>query len=201
MNNQQQFNQQSVQQPTTPSAQPPKSPKSKKPIFLIVVIFILIIGIGILAWQLFVGSGQETFASEEYGFEIQYPKSWTIEEETKETKYRLDIYHPKNLAEADTYGNIAIEVFVRSDNKEFFEKQIDLLKNKIEVGIFEEISANGINGYKRTELYQEGEGEAMVITELFPDKGFRILVWSIDSANKKYKKKTEEILSTFKFLD
>lgn len=151
----------------------------------------------------------ETYRNEEYGFEIKYPKNWTTKEETKKNidsikeKYRLDIFHPENITEADIYGNVAIEFFVNEDNNSFFEKQLDLMRRDTTLTI-EEITIDGIKGFKGTAYQEADKAQSMYISQIFADKEnrgvFRILIWTIDLSNKTYQKQANLILSSFKFL-
>ncbi|MDP2938524.1 MAG: hypothetical protein Q8O13_00345 [Candidatus Omnitrophota bacterium] len=179
-----------------------KTQKPKKKFLIPLVIGILIIGGGIFAWQFFSPSGQVVFQNKEYGFELQYPKNWTIKEEKTETKYRLDVVHPSDQTKADTWGDVAVEFFIGSDNNERFSKMLDTLKLSLTSGFVEDIETSSIAGFKGEEVLMDSENARGVeITYLFPSKGCRVLGWSADSGGGKYENKVKEILSTFKFLD
>lgn len=114
----------------------------------IIIILIVVLGGGFLVYQHGFKPGEESgisgepsqgisskdetanwkiYKNEVFGFEIKYLKNWTIKEETKQNvgsikeKYRLDIFYPENITEADIYGNVTVEYFVHEDNKKFFD--------------------------------------------------------------------------------
>jgi len=152
----------------------------------------------------------KTYRNEEHGFEVKYPENWTIKEETKQNvgsikeNYRLDIFHPENITEADVWGNIAVGFYVLEDNKKFFDQQLDLMKRQLDLTT-EEITINGVKGFKGTAYQKADKAESMYVSQLFWDKEnqgvFRISVWTIDSDKKTYQEQANLILSTFKFLE
>jgi hypothetical protein len=166
---------------------------------IIIIIGILIIGGGIFGWQFLSSSKQAVFQSTNYGFEIKYPKNWTIKEQTSVDKYRLDIYYPESIDEAKTYGNVVVEFFIREDNGERFKTFFNQLK--LTPAMIEDIVVGNIKGFRGVEEMEISGGKSVATTYLFSDKGCRLLSWSIDSGGEKYKDKVEKILSTFKFLN
>jgi len=190
----------------TEPAQPIESIETQKPkkkflVPILIIIGVLIIGGGIFAWQFFGVSGPTVFQSTDYGFEVQYPKNWTIKEEKTEAKYRLDIFYPSDQKKADTWGDVAVEIFIGSNTIKQFGKLLDTLKLSLTSGTVEDIEINGIAGFKGEEILVDSENARGVeITYLFPDKGCRVLGWSADSGGEKYENKVRKILSTFKFL-
>ena len=148
------------------------------------------------------------YRNEEYRFEIKYPQEWTIKEQNTESPelkfYRLDIFYPENITEANLYGDIAITFFEWEDNDKFFEQQLDARKRDLTLPI-EEVTRNNVKGFGGVSYEQMHEAKSMHVSEIFQrEKGQGILqiwAWTVDLNEEVYQEQTKAILSSFRFLD
>jgi hypothetical protein len=153
----------------------------------------------------------KTYKSEEYGFEIKYPQNWTFKEEKNEYSsgsykkyYRLDIFYPKDIAEAKTYGNVAVVFFGDGDMNEYFEKQLSIMRRDL-TRTLENVTIDNMNGVKGITYTESGEAKSMFIDEMLLNSqkqiAYKVWAWAIDLGNNKYQEQTKLIISTLKFLD
>lgn len=148
------------------------------------------------------------YRNEEYKFEIEYPKEWTIKEEIKEDagikEYRLDIFYPENIREANIYENVAIKIFECENNDEFFEQELDSMKKDFPLTVKKTTRSN-VKGFRSVLYNRTDKIKSTSVSEIFQrEKGqgiFRIYSWTIDLDKEVDQEQIKSILSTFKFLD
>jgi hypothetical protein len=199
----------------------PQKPKKKFLIPLIIIVGILIIGGGIFAYFQFFREGAKTggeeqkneiadwktYKNEEYGFEFKYPDDWIVEDgiadETESIKkgYWIEVSHSEEVGEAEIYGKFGVALFNFNDNNKNFEEDISSVKRLFPD--FEEINQNGLSGVRGTNYGQSGVAETMGRLEAFlGDRGvYHVSTYFMDFNDGNYKKQTELIRSTLKFIE
>nr|WP_321496639.1 PsbP-related protein [uncultured Methanolobus sp.] len=166
-----------------------------------------IIGIILCASLMVSGcADNETYTNEDYGFSVQYPGSWNIEEQTNEDYSQVNITSPEkeavfmllvsDVSSLDvTYEDLAESVFGNFELYERFEPETDITRGLI--------TFNGQEAYEVTLSRTDDEKETQYMRGIFfidnnilgGDKGYFLVYYS----TKDERENADKIMDSFTF--
>lgn len=175
-----------------------------KKIFIILIIFVILVGFGfLLVYNIYQKeqtesqlltpipivqeqgaekkNGFKTYRNEEWGFEFEYPDGWEVRHSTVSDKN-----HVLALIVASTSSSIDIDFFINDWSK---TNPIVLL---LDEEVISELNVNGIIGYE----YERISGNKKRVEYLFP----RGRYWMVVSGEEKNREILQQIVTSLHFL-
>jgi len=177
----------------------------KKIIFVFSVIIVGIIAVG--GWFYFQQSTQiewKMYVNDTHNFQIQYPEAWVIREDQGDGFFRLDIFYPEDIENADIYGNVAVLFTTEGNPEESFNTEYEIMQRDLTLNI-QESSIGRLDGFQGVAHEEALGAESIFVHGLYLDRQkqgiFQINGWAVElaSGDKKYQTAVQNIISSIQF--
>jgi len=181
---------------------------------VIIVIFIISISLFYLKKSKSIDEGWRAYVNEEYGFKLDYPSDWAVEEKSEENPespvlktFHFDVGRTHTNLPGNS-GQVSVLYWECENNNSCFNQQILLITGmKDRQGNIEKVKKNGLKGLKGF-WFSSGEVTKSIDTrEVYmakENKGIYIIIGTAqDSSNSNYQyiEKVKKIISSLKFVN